>query len=227
MTKAVEGSGRGLTVRYYLGTCLEGLRKPTKILPVYGPRFESRISRIRSRSVDHSSRRSLLAVWYNLFTRIHVLHRCFKTLLPWAAHYPKTAEYSEVCCVVRWLYAIKRGKCFWVDPVLAYTYNIRLHNNMTTGLGTRQSWLIWRCDDVLSSTTAVLLSVAKQIVTDVSEVLAASIIRVIVQDDGGSNSETSVVWLHGATSQKTTNFMLVALRTWTLAYLNVLLVIRL
>jgi hypothetical protein len=53
------GSGHGLTLRYYPSIHLEGLRKTTKILNqdswLPGPRFEHRTSRIRSRSVSHST----------------------------------------------------------------------------------------------------------------------------------------------------------------------------
>jgi hypothetical protein len=53
------GSGRGLILRYYPGIRLEGLRKFTKLLgqDSRSPEstFEPRTSRIRSRSVNHST----------------------------------------------------------------------------------------------------------------------------------------------------------------------------
>jgi hypothetical protein len=56
--KNLVGSGRGLTLRYYTGMRMEGLRKTTKDLNQYsrspGPRIEPGTSLIRSSSVNHS-----------------------------------------------------------------------------------------------------------------------------------------------------------------------------
>jgi hypothetical protein len=55
--KDFVGSGRGITLRYYLGILLDGLRKTTKTLSQDsrspGPRPEPGTSRILSRIVAH------------------------------------------------------------------------------------------------------------------------------------------------------------------------------
>jgi hypothetical protein len=57
--KELIGSGRGLILSYYPGIRLEGLRKITKNLNhdrrSPGPRIEPGTSRIRSRSISHST----------------------------------------------------------------------------------------------------------------------------------------------------------------------------
>jgi hypothetical protein len=52
--KNLEGSGRGLILRYYnRGIRLEGLKKTTKTsVTVSGPRFGPRIFQLRGRSVN-------------------------------------------------------------------------------------------------------------------------------------------------------------------------------
>jgi hypothetical protein len=52
--------------------------------------------------------------------------------------------------------------------------------------------------------------------TDVSEVLTASIIRANRPDDGDSKQNSTR--LHGATTQKTTTFILTAVRTWNFTW---------
>jgi hypothetical protein len=58
--------------------------------------------------------------------------------------------------------------------------------------------------------------------TDISEVCTASIIRVISygSDDGRQYAplkrRSTSTWLHGATSQKTLNFILTTVRAWNL-----------
>jgi hypothetical protein len=55
----VAGSGHGVILRYSAGIRLKGLRKTTKNLSQdslsLGPRIEPGTSRIRSRSVNHST----------------------------------------------------------------------------------------------------------------------------------------------------------------------------
>jgi hypothetical protein len=58
MGKDLQGSGRGLILRYYPGTCLEVLRKTTKTSVMtagHRPRSEPGTSRVQHRSVNHST----------------------------------------------------------------------------------------------------------------------------------------------------------------------------
>jgi hypothetical protein len=60
--------------------------------------------------------------------------------------------------------------------------------------------------------------------TDVSEVLAASIIRAISDLDDVSSMDLwnvgQFLWLHGATFQKTVAFIIVDVRTWNIVSHN-------
>jgi hypothetical protein len=82
--KDVEGWGRGLILRYYPSSCLDTLTNTARNLRIAGfrPIFELWTSRIRSRSINHST-----ATFGSCFVKCHVFFEICRELTGWRVQY--------------------------------------------------------------------------------------------------------------------------------------------